>query len=67
MISEMNEPVERNSIEDIPALASLEKFPVHWMKVCPSFLPVVIGKQRMVLKTEEYSSSGWAEMTEKVM
>lgn len=37
--------------ENIPASASLEKFPVQVMKVWPSCCPEVTGYARMVLTT----------------
>lgn len=36
---------------DLPASASLEKLPVHSMKVLPSLEPEVTGYRRMVLMT----------------
>jgi hypothetical protein len=37
------------------------------MKVWPSCRPEVTGYARMVETTDEYDSSGWAEMTLYVM
>jgi hypothetical protein len=52
---------------NILASASLEKLPVQVMKVWPSCGPEVTGYARMVETTDEYDSSGWAEMTLYVM
>lgn len=57
-------PISRSTL---PASASLEKFPVHSMKVLPSWSPEVIGKSLTVLRTLVYVSSGDEVMTLYVM